>query len=175
MINRRLGRFRPLSLLDNFHTVPRATHQKYIGLSTTPVFICEAGAIGSHSELPEEFTEPFLDLNSLLSAFIHARYLSTSEAVTVVHSRVVEARHCEKTSAKKRLVQKMSASTLDQFFLMKNKTEGLSQNQSSSENLSRQKLNSLPSISRESLFTTPPSRSAIGQKQTSLQLLVKPT
>lgn len=102
MINRSLGKCRA----DNFHTVPNATRQKYIGLSISPVFICEAGAIGSHSELPEEFTEPFLDLNSLLSAFIHARYLSTSEAVTVVHSWVVEARHSEPRQRKNELCRR---------------------------------------------------------------------
>lgn len=59
----------------------------------SPVFIREAGAVGPHSELAEELTEPFLDVDPLLSAFIHAGSLSSSETVTVVHSRVVKARH----------------------------------------------------------------------------------
>lgn len=65
----------------------------YVSLLDSPVFISEAGPVGSHSELPEELTEPFLDLDPLLSAFIPAGSLSASEAVAVINSRVVEARH----------------------------------------------------------------------------------
>lgn len=58
-----------------------------------PVFVSEAGPVGSHSELPEELTEPLLDLDPFVSAFIPAERLSSPEAVAVIHSRVIEARH----------------------------------------------------------------------------------
>lgn len=91
-------------ILNNLHTVPH--YNVYITSIDSPVFICEAGAVRSHSELAKELTEPFLDLDPLLSAFIHAGSLSTSEAVAVVHSRVVEARHSQPGRRTKRLEQK---------------------------------------------------------------------
>lgn len=76
-------------------TDPNYDVRLFLLLLFSPVFICEAGAVSPHSELPEELTEPFLDLDPLLSAFIHPGSLSTSQAVTVVISRVVKARHTE--------------------------------------------------------------------------------
>lgn len=61
------------------------------GFCCSPVFISEAGPVGPHSELAEELSEPLLDLAALLSAFIPAGTLSTSEAVAVINSRVVKA------------------------------------------------------------------------------------
>lgn len=58
-----------------------------------PVLICKPGAVGSHAELAQKLAEPLLDLDALLSAFVLAGSLSTSEAVAVVHPGVVKARH----------------------------------------------------------------------------------
>ncbi|PWA15519.1 hypothetical protein CCH79_00014729 [Gambusia affinis] len=52
-----------------------------------------AGPVGSHSELAQELAEPLLDLDALLSAFVPAGSLSSSEVVAVVNPGVVEARH----------------------------------------------------------------------------------
>lgn len=75
---------------DHLHTVFTLLWPRSTG---SPVFISEPGPVGPHSELPEELTEPLLDVGPLLSAFIRAGPLSSSEAVAVVNSRVVEARH----------------------------------------------------------------------------------
>lgn len=102
---------------------------------TLPVFICEAGAVGPHSELAEELTEPLLDLNPLLSAFVHAGPLSSTEAVAVVHSRVVKARHAER--GRKRHDEKLGVKR--RLSLNRTHTDG---QKLLTASLSREKLNS---------------------------------
>lgn len=66
----------------------------YTKFRYSPVFVCKAGPVGSHSELAQELAEPLLDLDALLSAFVPAGSLSSSsEAVAVVNPGVVEAGH----------------------------------------------------------------------------------
>lgn len=61
----------------------------------SPVFVSEAGSVGSDSELAKKLTEPSLDVDPFQSTFVHHCSLSTSKVFAIVNSGVVKSRHNE--------------------------------------------------------------------------------
>lgn len=119
-----------------------------------PVFIGESRAVGSDSKLAQELSKPLLDVDPLLSAFVHAVSLSTSKAVAVINPGVIEARHGEMRTVEQKKSEKRDKNVYFFPSATRKAQSSTTNNVSLSFFFSRQN-QLLPSLSRGLTLTRP--------------------